>query len=85
MSSDHYASVILLKALDVSDLSDNALINIIKSTSEMSSDHYKTRVLEKVAERIDDDDKEVKEAFREAVKDIRSDQYYGRLMRSLDN
>ena len=85
MSSDHYASVILLKALDESDLSGKALINIIKSTSEMSSDHYKVRVLEKVAERIDYDDKEVKEVFQEAVKNISSDQYYGRLMRILDN
>lgn len=84
MSSDHYISVILMKASEKPDLSSNAMISIIKSTSRMSSDHYTTQVLLRIAPKIEKDDERVRSAFKEAVKNVRSDHYYGKLMRSLD-
>ncbi len=85
MSSDHYISVVLIRALDKDDITSQGLISIMRATEEMNSDHYITKVLQEVAEQIQPNDREAREAFRRAVRNINSDTYYGRLMRSLDN
>jgi len=84
MSSDYYISSVLTKAAEKPNLSSKSLISIIRSSEEISSDHYKTQVLLKVAPKIKKDDEQAKAAFKDAVKSIHSDYYYGQLMRNLD-
>ena len=84
MSSDYYVSIVLVKAANKENLSSNSMISIIKGSEQIGSDHYKTEVLKKIAPKVKSNDEPVKEAFKQAVKSIRSDHYYGQLMRYLD-
>jgi F0F1-type ATP synthase delta subunit len=84
MSSDYYVSTVLVKAANKENLSSNSMIAIIKASEQIASDHYKTEVLKKIAPKVKKDDQRAKDAFKQAVKSIRSDHYYGQLMRYLD-
>jgi len=85
MSSDHYASEILMRTIDKDDLSSKQMAILINAAADLSSDHYKTRVLTRIADRIPEGDTRLKDLIRQAAKSIRSDTYYGRVIRSLDN
>jgi hypothetical protein len=83
MSSDHYASEVLKDAVRRSS-SKQQLIDICGVTSNISSDHYQHVVLLEVANKINPGDNDLKEAYRRAAKNIRSETYYGRVLRAID-
>lgn len=84
IESDHYASTVMEYALS-HDLSKSQLINLLNAAGRIDSDHYLSEVLMSAASQVRRSDQEVKEAYRNAARNIESETYYGRVMRSLDN
>jgi hypothetical protein len=84
MSSDHYKSEVLRHAMDRSDLSDAKIIALLTAAESINSDHYLTEVLVSAAPRVRNGSDALKNAYREAARNISSETYYGRAMRALD-
>lgn len=84
MGSDHYKSEVFKNALDESDLSEAKVIAIINAAKNINSDHYLTEVLISTAPRVRTGSDALKNAYRDAAREIGSETYYGRVMRALD-
>jgi hypothetical protein len=84
VDSDHYASQILQSALDLPNLNDAKLISILNAASNIGSDHYITEVLVDSAPKVKTAGASVKDAYRNALRKIDSETYYGRASKALD-
>ena len=82
-NSDYYASVVLQEASSQSR-TKTQLVTICKAVTNISSDQYKTSVLTSIAPQVKDGDGDLKEAYRQAAKNIRSETYYGRTLRAIE-
>ncbi len=83
ISSDHYATVIY-KDISKLDLTENQLIKALNSTKNIKSDHYLSDVLLSFSSKVKRSSESVKSAYRNAVKSIQSDTYYGRAAKAID-
>jgi SOS response regulatory protein OraA/RecX len=83
IKSDYYASEVLKDAASKATTKQQ-MISILQSTGRMNSDHYMTTVLTSMAPNVKQADNDVKEAYRQAAKRIRSETYYGRALRAID-
>lgn len=83
--SDYYVSTFLQSALERQNISKQNLVAILKATGHIESDHYVTEVLTDAAPRIKAlNDPSLKDAYRQAAKNIESETYYGRAMKAID-
>jgi hypothetical protein len=73
MDSDHYVSLILMRALKV-DLSDEMISKVLDAAERMDSDHYKTNVIKEVMDRRDLSDNVINRIVK-ASTEINSDHY----------
>jgi hypothetical protein len=83
IQSDHYASTIYKKMGD-HDLTEDQLIAVLNSLSNIQSDHYMTQALSSFADKVRRSSERVKAAYRTAAKSIGSDTYYGRAIKAID-
>lgn len=84
IESDHYASQVMKDALG-RNLSDTNMITLLNAASRIGSDHYLSEILIEAAPKVRSAGIAVKEAYRNAARQIDSETYYGRVMRELDN
>jgi hypothetical protein len=82
-SSANYASDVLRTAAE-KELSKNQLIDILKASANVDSDHYLSEILLSLSRQVRESDAAVKEAYRIAAKGIDSDTYYGRAIKAID-
>ena len=82
-NSANYAADVLKAAAD-KDLSKNQLMDILKASGNINSDHYLTEVLLRLSDQVRSSDSSVKDAYRSAAKNIDSDTYYGRAVKAID-
>jgi hypothetical protein len=82
MSSDYYAAT-SLKAASVGPLSEARLLAVIEAAGQIKSDYYLSTVLMGVSEQVADSSEEIKKAYMKTAKNIRSETYYGRVVRGL--
>lgn len=85
MESDHYKSQTLQTALSVSNLTDGKLLAVLQAAAEIDSDHYITEVLVDAAPTVKKSSATVKDAYRAVAREIRSETYYGRALRAIEN
>lgn len=85
MNSDHYRSETLRTALSAPNMTDGKLIAVLTSASQIDSDHYKTEVLTQSARDVKNASQPVKDAYRAAARNIKSETYYGRALRAIEN
>jgi hypothetical protein len=83
IGSANYAAEVLTKAAD-KDLSDAQLISALKASGHIDSDHYLATVLQALADHVKSADGIVKEAYRQAAKQIDSETYYGRALKAIE-
>jgi len=83
ISSDHYATVIY-KQISKLDLSESQLIKALNSTKNLSSDHYLSEVLMAFSSKVKRSSESVKLVYRDALKSIHSDTYYGKAAKAID-
>lgn len=83
INSDHYASEVL-REVSARDITKTQLIEICRVAKNIDSDHYLTTVLTAIAPKVRNSDNEVKDAYRQAAKEISSETYYGRAIRAID-
>jgi ferritin len=84
MESDHYATVVLQQALRLPGISDAKVISVLGATKKMDSDHYITTVLVEASSKVKTASQPVKEAFRDAARNINSETYYGKALKSIE-
>ena len=82
-NSANYAADVLRTAAE-KDLSKTQLIDILKASSNIDSDHYLSEVLLSLSDQVRQGDSSVKDAYRSAAKGIDSDTYYGRAVKAID-
>lgn len=82
-NSANYAADVLRTASE-KDLNKNQLIDILKASSNVDSDHYLSEILLSLANQVRSSDSSVKDAYRAAAKGIDSDSYYGRAVKAID-
>lgn len=83
LGSANYASDVLRTA-SKKDLTKNQLIEILNASNNIDSDHYLTEVLLSIAGQVRSADSTVKDAYRQAAKQIDSESYYGRALKAID-
>jgi hypothetical protein len=74
--SDYYMSSFLQTAAERPNLSKQNILSVLQATSKIGSDHYITEVLT--------DDASLREAYRNVLKRIDSETYYGRAARAIE-
>ncbi|WP_143959813.1 hypothetical protein [Litoribacter populi] len=79
VKSDFHRSEILLSLLGKVKLSEEQLLTLISSVSNMSSDHFKAEVLKKSCQA--NGEQKVKAAIREAAKSIKSTHFSNEVLR----
>jgi hypothetical protein len=84
MESDHYVTVVLQHALGTPNINDAKVISVLNATKKMDSDHYIAVVLVEAASKVKGAAAPVKEAFREAARNINSEVYYGKALKSIE-
>ncbi|UII32433.1 hypothetical protein LVD17_01085 [Fulvivirga ulvae] len=84
LGSSNYAAEVIKKAADSRNVSKTTLLPLIKAAGSISSDYYASSALQSLAPHVKASDKEVKDAYRAAAKNISSDTYYGQAMRAID-
>lgn len=86
IQSDHYITTIFKKlAKSSKSLSEPQVILILDTASKsINSSHYLTTVLVAFSDKVNSSSEKVKSAYRKAAKAIKSDTYYGRVMKALD-
>lgn len=84
LSSSNYAAEVIKNAADSRNLSKARLLPLIKAAGSISSDYYAASALQSLAPHVKASDKDVKDAYRTAAKNINSDTYYGQAMRAID-
>ncbi len=84
VDSDHYASTILKAALELDNLNEAKTTSILSAASRIDSDHYLTEVLVHAAPLVKRGSSNLKDAYRNAARQIGSETYYGRALRALD-
>ncbi|HEX6890538.1 MAG TPA: hypothetical protein VF141_07595 [Chryseolinea sp.] len=82
-SSANYASDVLRTAAK-KELSKNQLIDILKASANVNSDHYLSEILLSLSRQVKESDAAVKDAYRTAAKGIDSETYYGRAIKAID-
>jgi len=82
-NSANYAADVLKTAAE-KKLSNNQLIDILKASANIDSDHYLSEVLLSLSDQVRSSDSAVKDAYRSAAKNIDSDTYYGRAVKAID-
>lgn len=83
LSSSNYACEVL-KSAGEQDLSKKQILMILKASTSIDSDHYLSTVLQAVAPKVKSGDSELKDAYRQAAKEIGSETYYARAVRMID-
>ena len=84
ISSSHYISTIYKKVAS-KKLTDSQLIMIIESSARtIKSSHSLTSVLVALSNQVNSSSSKVKNAYKTAAKKIKSDTYYGRVMKALN-
>ena len=84
ISSSHYISNIY-KKIAAKRLTESQLILIIESSAKtIKSSHSLTSVLVALSEQVNRSSAKVKNAYKAAAKNIKSDTYYGRVMKALN-
>lgn len=83
IGSGHYAAS-TIKDASRNELSEKNLMAMIKAAASISSDYYASQALEALAPQVKNSNNKVKDAYREAAKNIRSDTYYGKAIRAID-
>ena len=84
ISSDHYASELVRKIVEVDNITDAQLIRIMELVSDLGSDNSKAECLKRIAPKVDEDNTLLYKAYRKAARSIHSETYYGRVMRASD-
>ena len=82
--SRRYYAADVLKTAAEKKLSNNQLIDILKASANIDSDHYLSEVLLSLSDQVRSSDSAVKDAYRSAAKNIDSDTYYGRAVKAID-
>jgi hypothetical protein len=82
-NSANYAADVLRTAAE-KDLNKNQLMDILKASANIDSDHYLSEVLLSLSDQVRNSDSSVKDAYRRAAKSINSDTYYGRAVKAID-
>jgi len=83
VQSDHYATTIY-KRMGDQNLTEDQLIAVLNSLSNIQSDHYMSQTLLSFADKVKNSSERVKSAYRTAAKSIGSDHYYGRAVKAID-
>ncbi len=83
IGSAHYASSIIMKAAK-QDLDKSSLLSLLRSVHGISSDHYRSEALRALAPQVRAGDNDLKDAYLEAARHIRSDTYYAKAIRAID-
>lgn len=83
INSATYAADVLKRA-GKEQLNRSQLIELLKASSGISSDHYLSDLLASIAPQVRNADAQVKEAYRQAAKRISSETYYGRALKAID-
>jgi len=85
IGSDHYAANIYKKIAKNKNISDAQLIQILESaSSNISSGYSLSSVLTAYSGRVKKSSQKVKDAYRKAAKTIKSETYYGRVLRAIE-
>ena len=82
-NSANYAADVLRTAAE-KKLSEIQLMDILKASANIDSDHYLSEVLLSLSDQVRTSNSAVKEAYRSAAKGIDSDTYYGRAVKAID-
>ncbi len=85
MGSDHYKSQTLQTALAAPNMTNGKLVSVLQAASRINSDHYTTEVLVTSSRYVKSGSTEAKDAYRAAARNIKSETYYGRALRALEN
>lgn len=83
IQSDHYMTETIKKLVKNNSLTDSQLILVFKACETINSDHYLSSILAALAPKVNSE--KTREAYRQTAKTIRSETYYGKAMRALDN
>ena len=83
VSSDHYATNVY-KELAQLDMTEAGMIQILKASASIGSDHYLSTSLIELSRKVNGMGEGVKDAYRSAARTISSDTYYGKAMKALD-
>lgn len=81
MGSDHHRASVLRSLVSETDLTDDQLVEVINSASDLRSDHYLSEFLLKACQ--ESNDEKVMNAIAQTAKSISSNHYYGRVMKCL--
>ncbi len=84
ISSDHYATEVIKSFANGRSISESQMLKILDASESIGSDHYHTTVLVALAPKVKAMSSRVREAYREAAKNINSDTYYGKALKALD-
>ena len=84
MESDHYKTTIFQDILKSSNLSDTKMVVVLNSAKHVDSDHYLNEILLTAAPRVKSGNQALKDAYRQAAKEIDSETYYGRALRAIE-
>ena len=84
LGSSNYAASVIKNASE-QNLSKKSILSLIQTSGRIGSDYYASVALSSLASQVKrSNDKDLKEAYRAAAKNIHSDTYYGRAMRAID-
>lgn len=81
--SDYYASEVLRAAAN-RQLTKQELMALVAASASIESDYYQSGVLLHVADKVKASDAAVKDAYRQAAKQIGSETYYGRALKAIE-
>lgn len=84
INSDSYAANVITEVADMDDINDADLISLLMAIEDLNSDSYKAECLREIADHIDEDNNALYRAYRNAARTIRSESYYGQVMRAID-
>ena len=84
VNSDNYASQVIIKAAKEADLNDKVVIALMEAASDIDSDYYMAETLISLAGYIrESGNRDLRDAYHEAAREIDSETYYGRAMKAL--
>lgn len=84
IGSDHYMHEVLRLALRRPNIEDSKVIAVLNTTRRIDSDHYATEVLLEAAPRVKNGSVPLRDAYRNAAREIGSETYYGRALKAIE-
>jgi hypothetical protein len=83
LTSANYATEVF-KKMAQQRMSKTRLIQYLEASAKINSDRYLSEVLVGVSDDVRSADSSVKDAYRQAAKQIRSESYYGKALKAID-